>query len=109
MRLTCDCINIGGCGGYDLQDAFQVFLRTHYKFLPDTQPASFFPIPLQDFTQHYIEFLQKNYDPIITYQPDANRSLMIQLVKRHNKKNTPLIRLQSGFLTNLVGQTVPTL
>lgn len=98
--MTCNwkCINFGGCYGYDLEEVFFEFVHRTYVVTVDCNQA----YPIDSLAEAYISYIEKHYDPSITYQKDANRKLVLRLIKTYNKSfTTKHIILHSNMVSNL--------
>jgi hypothetical protein len=93
-----NCINFGGCYGYDLIAVFEEFL---YKHCIISANKSSYP-SLDRLAYEYISFIQENYDHSIEYLEKQNKILILKLIKIHNRMagNTKIIVVENT-ITNL--------
>ena len=93
-----NCINFGGCYGYDLTVVFEEFLREKCIFSIE---KSGYP-SVDKLAYEYITFLQEHYDRSIEYIAKQNTSLVRKLIKIHNKlPNAKKILVEENTITNL--------
>jgi hypothetical protein len=76
-----NCINFGGCYGYDLIAVFEEFVMEHCVFTMD-KPS--YP-SVDRLAFEYIFFLKENYDNSIEYLEKQNKNLLLKLITLHNK------------------------
>jgi len=94
-----NCVNFGGCYGYDLVIVFKEFLQKKCYFSNgDTAITS-----IRDLTIRYIQFLKDNYDHTIEYQEKENEKLVRKLIMIYNKQKVTKIKIhinKDSILTN---------
>jgi len=79
--MNFNCINFGGCYGYDLIAVFEEFVMEQCLFSIE---RSSYP-SIDRIAYEYILFIQKYYDKNIQYLEKQNNKLVLKLIKLHNK------------------------
>ena len=93
-----NCINFGGCYGYDLIAVFEEFVLEHCVF--SVERCSYPSI--DRIAYEYILFIHDRYDNSIEYLEKQNNKLILKLIKLHNKVpgNTKFI-VEEDTITNV--------